>query len=277
MDWSQVTPATLLATVGLNALLLLLIVLVVWLWRRRQPMTDVKLRHMVGKLQKKRAAAWDGTVPFGGDFSRMRAMQETLADGLPASRTVTALLLGWVAQKQVSLCESPKKHLQSFGDPMQATLCFQLDRDTGKGAEGLLLSLLYGWADETATLQKSEIYSHARTYYDAVDGRLRQIELQGRHGLRAAGEMQPEQKTRRFGFLDEHRQLYTPRGVREAVNLCRYRAWLDQQPQLAPEQWRDAALLGCTNGIDETQLTLAQALADALVDGARAGHKIHSL
>ena len=87
------------------------------------------------------------------------------------------------------------------------------------------------------------------------------------------GVTQPEKKTRRFGMADTHRTLYTPRGVREASALLGYRSWLREQKTLPAEQWRDAVLLGCTNGVDSSQLALAQALAKAFVGGAKAGRR----
>ena len=161
-------------------------------------------------------------------------------------------------------------------DAGQATIQFPDSEDEPfappqDGAEGLLLSLLYGWADETATLQESELYNDAREYHEAVFARLEQLSVQGRHGLRAAGVVELEQKTRKFGFADAHRTLYTPRGVRTAAQMKGYRMWMDKQSSLPPEKWRDAALLGAFEQIDNVQFELAESIADALINGAMAG------
>lgn len=267
-----------LAAVGLNAALLACILLLAWLVRRRQPMTAAHLRREAAK-----AASPTEAPPLGGDFCRLRAMQEALEGSLPDARAAAALLLGWAAQGKIRLCQTPKKRLKSFGEDMQATLCFPVDEDIHPilpavdGAEGLLLGLLYGWTDDTASLQASEIYNGAREYHEAVFGRLEQLAIQGKHSLRAVGAMQPEKKTRRFGFVDERRTLYTPRGVREAAALVGYRAFLAGQESLPPEYWRDAVLLDCAGGVDREQLALAEALAGALVNGARAGRKINQI
>lgn len=265
---------SLMAAVVLNAGLLAVIAAFVWLWRRRQPMTGARLRKAAEKTAQPVQDA-----PFGGDFVKMRAMLAALEDSVPDERTVTALLTGWAAAGQVSVCETEKKRLKSFGAEQQATLCFPGDeehpfRPSGEGAEGLLLALLYGWADETATLQESELYNLAREYHDAVHGRLEQFRTQGKHSLRAAGAMLPEKKKRHLGFVDENRPIYTPRGVREAANLLGYRAWLGAQDTLPPEAWRDAVLLNVPQAVDNELLRLAQALAKAFVGGANAGEKV---
>ena len=265
---------SLMAAVVLNAGLLAVIAAFVWLWRKRQPMTGARLRKAAEKTAQPVQDA-----PFGGDFVKMRAMLAALEDSVPDERTVTALLTGWAAAGQVSVCETEKKRLKSFGAERQATLCFPGDeehpfRAGGGGAEGLLLALLYGWADETASLQESELYNLAREYHDAVHGRLEQFRTQGKHSLRAAGAMLPEKKKRHLGFVDENRPIYTPRGVREAANLLGYRAWLGAQDILPPEAWRDAVLLNVPQAVDNELLRLAQALAKAFVGGANAGEKV---
>ena len=266
------------AAILLNAVLLAVIVFLLRLWRKRQPMTGARLRKAAEK-----AAQPVPEAPFAGNFVRMRALLEALDGNVPDERTVTALLLGWAAEGQIRLCETDKKRLKSFGAERQATVCFPGDEEhpftpAGEGAEALLLGLLYGWADETATLQESELYNLAREYDGAVRGRLEQFRTQGKHGLRAAGAMLPEKKTRRFGFVDENRPVYTPRGVREAAKLLGYRTWLRTQDTLPPGKWRDAALLHGTQGIpqavEEKQFRLAQTLAKALTGGAKAGEKI---
>lgn len=264
---------TLLAAVALNAALLALIALAFWLWRRRQPMTGARLRRAAEK-----AAQPTSEAPFGGDFVRMRAMLEALDGAAPDERTVAALLTGWAAEGRIDLRETPKKRLKSFGADRQASICFPGDeahpfRPADAGAEGMLLSLLYGWADETATVQESELYNLAREYYGAVQGRLEQFQTQGKHSLRAAGAMFPEKKKRRLGFLDENRPVYTPRGVREAGRLLGYRKWLSAQEKLPPEAWRDAVLLDCAQGVDSETLGLARALSKALAGGAKAGQQ----
>ena len=178
-------------------------------------MTDEKLRKTAEK-----SAIPTETAPLNDDFVHMHAMLSALDGGVPDERTVTALLLGWALDGQIILCETKKKRLKSFGAAQQATILFPGGpgasfRPAVSGAEGLLLGLLYGWADETATVQESELYNLAREYHDAVQGRLEQFRTQGRHGLRALGAMLPEKKTRKFGFVDENRPIYTPRGVRE--------------------------------------------------------------
>ena len=265
------------AVVGLNAVLLAIIVGLFWLWRAKQPMTAVRLRREAAKQAKP-----TDTAPLGGDFCRMQAMLEALDDGLPETRAVAALLCGWAADGTITLSRTEKKRLKSFGDDMQATITFPGDEEhpfspDSNGAEGKLLGLLYGWTDETATLQASEIYNQARAYPEAVKGRLDQFAIQGKHSLRATGAMQPEKKTCRFGFVDEHRSIYTPRGVREAATLLGYRAWLRQQDSLPPEKWRDAVLLDASQAVDAETLDLAQTLAKSLTSGAQAGRKVHTV
>ena len=263
-----------LLAVGINAVLLAVIVGLYRLWRSRQPMTAARLRREAAR----QAAPADG-CPLGGDLCRQFALLEALDGSVPPERLTAALLCGWAAEGTITLSRTEKKRLKSFGDAMQPTITFPGDEDTPfspdkDGAEGLLLGLLYGWADETATLQASELYNQARAYQEAVWGRLEQFAVQGRHGLRAAGAMQPAQKTRRFGFVDAHSPIYTPRGVREAAALLGYRAWLGQQDSLPPEKWRDAVLLDAPRAVDAQTLDLAQALAQALISGARAGKRV---
>lgn len=269
---------TIVRAVLLNIVLLLTIAIPIVIWRKRQPMTDAKLRKTAEK-----SAIPTETAPLNDDFVHMHAMLSALDGGVPDERTVTALLLGWALDGQIILCETEKKRLKSFGAAQQATILFPGDeehpfRPAVSGAEGLLLGLLYGWADETATVQESELYNLAREYHDAVQGRLEQFRTQGRHGLRALGAMLPEKKRRKFGFVDENRPIYTPRGVREATNLLGYRAWLGAQQNLSPGKWRDAVLLNsaqeCPQAVDREQYRLAQTLAKALVGGAKAGEKV---
>lgn len=266
---------SILLAVGINAVLLAVIVALFRLWRVRQPMTAARLRREAANQVKPVDA-----VPLEGDFCRMQAMLEALDESLTDTRAVAALLCGWAADGTITLSRTEKKRLKSFGDAMQATITFPGDEEhpfapNSNGAEGKLLGLLYGWTDETATLQASEIYNQARAYPEAVKGRLDQFSFQGKHSLRATGAMQPEKKTRRFGFVDERRSIYTPRGVREAAALLGYRAWLGQQDSLPPEKWRDAVLLGASQAVDADVLDLAQTLAKALTGGAQAGRKVN--
>lgn len=256
---------------ALNAVLLVVLVLVWKLVRHRQPMTGARLRR---ETQAVHTAT--GQAPFGGDFCRMRAMLSVLEDGIPDERTVTALLLGWMSEGQLTLCKTEKKRLKSFGAAQQVTIRFPSDAETpfpprGEGAEGMLLRLLQGWTDETAILQESELYHCARQYYSAVHDRLEQLDIQGRHGLRAAGEMMPEKKKRYLGFVDDRRPIYTPRGAREAAALRGYQQWLCAQTVLPQTLWRDAVLCDCAQAVAEEPLMLAQAMARALLGGAKAG------
>ncbi len=267
----MITMQDILATVALNGFLLAVIVLAVWMWRRRRPMTKEKLRRVLAHGTKPTDAA-----PLDGDFCCMLELERALHDSGAPLIAVTALLLGWAAEGKITLCETEKKRFKSYGDAVQATIQFPDSEDEPfappqDGAEGLLLSLLYGWADETATLQESELYNDAREYHEAVFARLEQLSVQGRHGLRAAGVVELEQKTRKFGFADAHRTLYTPRGVRTAAQMKGYRMWMDKQSSLPPEKWRDAALLGAFEQIDNVQFELAESIADALINGAMAG------
>lgn len=198
---------SILLAVGINVVLLAVIVALFRLWRVRQPMTAARLRREAANQAKPIDAA-----PLEGDFCRMQAMLEALDESLTDTRAVAALLCGWAADGTTILSRTEKKRLKSFGDAMQATITFPGDEEhpftpSSNGAEGKLLGLLYGWTDETATLQASEIYNQARAYPEAVKGRLDQFSLQGKHSLRATGAMQPEKKTRRFGFVDERRSI----------------------------------------------------------------------
>lgn len=263
-----------LGMIALNAGLLAVIMLLVRLVRHRQPMTGGRLRRETGKTHTATEEA-----PFGGDFCRMRTMLSVLEGGVSGEHTVTALLLGWAAEGQLTLCQTEKKRLKSFGAAQQATICFPGDEEkpfvsVGEGAEGMLLRLLHGWTDESEMLQESELYNCARRHHSAVRDHLEQLDIQGRHGLRAAGEMMPENKRRYLGFVDDQRPLYTNRGVREAVQLRGYRAWLCVQTVLPRAQWRDAVLCGYTQAVEPAQLALAQAMTRAILGGAKAGEKV---
>ena len=75
---------------------------------------------------------------------------------------------------------------QSDGVLVKGTVNVQIlyesaEEEVPCGSEGLLLSLLYGWADETATLQESELYNDAREYHEAVFARLEQLSVQAQN------------------------------------------------------------------------------------------------
>lgn len=112
------------AAILLNAVLLAVIVFLLRLWRKRQPMTGARLRKAAEK-----AAQPVPEAPFAGNFVRMRALLEALDGNVPDERTVTALLLGWAAEGQIRLCETDKKRLKSFGAERQATVCFPGDEE----------------------------------------------------------------------------------------------------------------------------------------------------
>lgn len=256
---------------ALNAGLLAVIMLAAGLLRRRQPMTGGRLRKEAEKIHTVTHEA-----PLGGDFCRMRTMLCVLEGDIPHEDSVAALLLSWAVRGQLTLCQTEKKKLQSFGAAQQATICFAEDKMQGSaGAEGMLLGLLQSWADEHLTLQESELYNYARQQHSDVRGRMIQFDVEGRHGLRASGEMTTEKKHRYFGFAHVQRMLYTPRGVREAGRLRGYCAWLCAQSVLSPDQWRDAVLCGCTQAVEPQQLALARAMARALIGGAEAGERVH--
>ena len=248
------------AVIGINCILLALIFWVAHLIRKRQPLTASRLRR-----EARKHIQVIEQPPFHGDFCRIYVILSALEGNIPNERLIAGLLAGWAAEEQILLCEMEKKRLKSFGDEQQATICFPGDEDhpfqpNASGAEGLLLGLLYGWADETATLQQSELYNFAREYHHAVTGRLEQFGTQGRHGLRAGGAIQPESKKK---------PIYTMRGVREAGQVLGYQQWLCTQKELPPGKWRDGILFGCQPAGEIPRL--AMALAKSMVSGMNAG------
>lgn len=258
--WGIDLMKNILYVLAINLLLLALIIWLIAFLRKRQPLTAPRLRREA----RKRIQVTE-QPPFHGDFCRMYAMLSALEGHVPNERLIAGLLAGWAAEGQILICEMEKKRLKSFGEAQQATICFPGDEEhpfqpNASGAEGLLLGLLYGWADETATLQQSELYNFAREYHHAVQGRLEQFGTQGRHGLRAGGVVQPENKKK---------PVYTMRGVREAGQVLGYQQWLRAQKELPPEKWRDGILFGCQPVGEIPRLSMA--LAKAMAGGANAG------
>ena len=138
--------------------------------------------------------------------------------------------------------------------------------------------MLANWTDESDILQKSELYQLARQNSSLVFQRTEQFIIEGKHGLRATGQMQPEKKRRHFGFLDEQRPIFTSKGVRQAAELKSYQEWLKMQNDLDNTFWGDAVLLEAENVISDKQtLEICKALSQTIVTAANAGKQSKSL
>ena len=79
------------AVLAVNAVCLLVIVLLVALWRRREPMTAAKLRRT---LQKHPPAPCDAP-PFGGSFGMLCEVLRDLDVPASVEALMQALLLRW--------------------------------------------------------------------------------------------------------------------------------------------------------------------------------------
>lgn len=252
----------------INIISLLIILLCVFIWKKRQPMTVKCLRNKIKSMIKT-----TDSNPFIDDFCKMRMMTAVLEDYIPHERTIAALLMSWTQKSFISLEMTPKKRLKSFGNDIQESIRFISCEPNGlNGAEQMLFQMLINWTDETQILQKSELYQLARNEYNLVFQRMEQFIIQGKHGLRATGQMQPEKKRRHFGFLDEQRPIFTQKGVRQAAELKGYQQWLQSQTNITASRWRDAVLLNVTDNIDNQQiLSIAKTLSKTIIMAANAG------
>lgn len=266
MDNEQLTRGA-LVVLAANAVCLAAIVLVVAVWRSRQPMTAARMRQTLLNQPV--------TLASQPPFDTLPMMLSMLDDlNLPVSqeRLVQAVLVGWANKGWLCLRMTPKKKLKSFGDELQPTLVFLQQRQMpGGGAEGILYQLLADWADETNTIQQSELYNLARQTPGPVENCLEQFWLEGKHALRSFGAVYPEKKHRRFGFLDERRTIYTPRGLRAAGSLLGYRKWLTQTQFFTEEQRQNAILFGLLPDAQTDVEHMAAQLAHVLVTAAHAG------
>lgn len=251
-----------------NIISLLIILVCVFIWKKRQPMTARRLRNEIKRIVKT-----TDSNPFSDDFCKMRMMAAVLEDYIPYERTIAALLMSWTQKGFIALEMTPKKRLKSFGDDIQESIRFISYEPKGlNGAEQMLFQMLLNWTDETKILQKSELYQLSRSKYNLVFQRMEQFIIQGKHGLRATGQMQSEKKRRHFGFLEEQRPIFTQKGVRQAAQLKGYQQWLQSQNNISATLWRDAVLLDVVDNIDNKQLlSIAKTLSSTIITAANAG------
>lgn len=261
------TKNDIILAVIINIVLLIIIISVVFIWQKRQPMTAKKLRRQV-----KSKIELTQENPFKDDFCRTRMMLAVIEEYVPHDRTIAALLVDWTQKGWICLEKTPKKRLKSFGESEQESIRFINYNPELSGAELMLFEMLAKWADDTDILQKSELYQLARQEYKLVLQRMEQFIIQGKHLLRSKGEMQPEQKRRHFGFVDEQRAIFTSRGVREAAQLLGYQNWLRTQDEVDSKLWRDAILLESENCISDKQmLSMAKIISQTIISAANAG------
>lgn len=254
--------------VGVNLLCLLVLVFAVVLWRRHEPMTAARLRASLAK--KKLAPA--AQLPFAGSIGMTLCVLSDLELPVSDEQLVQGLLVRWAQEGKLRLIETDKKKLESFGADRQATIVFAEDAQrSADGAENLLFGLLHDWAGESGAVQESVLYSLARAQHDTAANRLEQFLTEGKHALRASGAVYPEKKHRRFGFLDERRTIYTPRGEREAAALLGYRERLRTVETWTVEEIPHAIVFGLRHEPEGEDVRLAERLAKAFVGGARAG------
>ena len=257
-----------------NIISLLLIYLCYIIYKKLQPMTVKRMRKEIKPLIKP-----INFNPFADDFSKMRMMLAAIDDYVPAERTLAALFMAWHTKDLISLQITPKKLLKSFGEQNQQSIRF-ITRENKNltGAEKLFFEMLSSWTDESDILQKSELYQLARQNSSLVFQRIEQFIIEGKHGLRATGQMQPEKKRRHFGFLDEQRPIFTSKGVRQAAELKSYQQWLKMQNNLDNTFWSDAVLLEAENVISDKQtLDICKTLSQTIVIAANAGKQSKSL
>ena len=258
----------------INLISILFIYICYIIYKKRQPMTVRRMRKEIKPLIKS-----SDFNPFANDFSKMRMMLAAIDDYVPPERTIASLLVLWHVKGLISLEITPKKHLKSFGEQNQESIRFITRQDKNlTGAEKLFFEMLSNWTDESDILQKSELYQLARQNSSLIFQRIEQFIIEGKHGLRATGQMQPEKKRRHFGFLDEQRPIFTSKGVRQAAELKSYQAWLKMQNNIDLKLWSDAVLLEAENAISDKQiLNISKALSQTIMTAANAGKQSKSL
>lgn len=271
---NYIKPTDIFYSIILNAVLLIFIALCVIIYKKMQPMTVKRLRESIKPLVKP-----TNCNPFIGNFSKMRMMLAVLEDYVPYEKTICALLISWNEKGIICLKKTPKKRLQSFGEDEQESILFLKHEDKNLiGAEKMFFEMLSNWTDQTDILQKSELYQLARKNSSLVFQRMEQFVIEGKHGLRASGQMHPEKKRRHFGFLDEQRAIFTERGVREAAQLKSYQIWLQNEKHIERKLYSDAVLLNAENAIDDKDiLCIAKELSKIITTAANAGNHQKSL
>lgn len=258
----------------INLISILFIYICYVVYKKFQPMTIKRMRQEIKPLIKP-----TNFNPFTNDFCKMRMMLAAIDDYVPAERTISSLLIHWNIKGLISLEITPKKPLKSFGEQNQESIRFITHKDKNlTGAEKFFFEMLVNWTDESDILQKSELYQLARQNSSLVFQRIEQFIIEGKHGLRATGQIQPEKKRRHFGFLDEQRTIFTSKGVRQAAELKSYQEWLKMQNNLDNKLWSDAVLLEAENGISDKQiLNISKTLSQTIVTAANADKQRKSL
>lgn len=257
-------------TVLLNFISILVIALIVVIWRAKQPMTAKKLIRTVKKLVK--PTQHD---PYKDDFCKKRMMLEFLEQDASNERTICSLLIDWYNKKYISLEKTPKKKLKSFGEENQNSIVF-LNRipKMNDGAEKMLFDCLSDLADETDILQESELYQTVRSNHTIILQRIEQFEVQGKHSLRASGDIEDEKKSKHFGLDDSRRTIFTQKGIRNATELLGYKEWVKESKDLDKILWYDAVLLEAEYLITDNQLLLiAKSISKAIVSAVKAGEE----
>lgn len=253
------------AVILLNLLVLGLIGLVIWFFRRRGPVTESKLRRLV----KPDAVPPRDILPCGGDFAPAADLLRVLGLGGGARDLLRAVMAGWVQQGAVCVRTAPKKKLRAFGADVQLELSLAEDAQIADGAAGLLYAELRSWLDADGTLQQSELYQAARSHAQRVDNILRQMTQENRRALRDKGGCMPEAGKAKFGFAEDNRELYTPKGIRLARETAAFVQFVQQN---GPGSGQTAVLSALAGQIAPKDP--ACVLADAIFDGMTAGKQV---
>jgi len=139
-----------------NLLAIGIIVLVAWLFLRRGPVTESKLRRMV----KADSIPARDVLPCGGDLGATGALLRALDLGGQPRDLIRALMVDWVQQKAVFTRSSPKKKLRSFGADVQLELYFPEESPALSGTAALLYDAVRSWAEAEACSKANSIRPH---------------------------------------------------------------------------------------------------------------------
>lgn len=258
----------LIQTLGMilaNLLAIGVIVLVVWFFRSRGPVTESKLRRLV----KPDTIPPRDVLPCGGDLGATAALLRALDLGGTPRDLIRALMVDWLQQKAIFIHPAAKKKLRSFGADVQLELTFPEEIPKMDGAAALLYDTVRAWADEDGCLQQSELYQAARNDAQRVDNIMRQLVHEGRRALREMGGCTPERKKSKFGLSDDNRELYTPKGIRLARDTASFAKYAAKAPDVRGQAAVLGTAAGCIRSTDP-----ACVLADAIFDGMTAGKQV---
>ncbi len=222
-----------LIILAVNAVLAGLLYLLYRFWLRRRPVTASKLPSSIRVAAERKA----DRTPCEGVLAPCIVLAQAAGLGGNPEQVWVTLLTRWVASGAIAIDRAPKRALHGFGAPVQLQLrCTQANGITG--AELQLYQRFASHPDAKQGLQESLLYLWARDNAHALTNDLAQLTTEGKGYLRAHGMSKLEEKAPWFGFA-QARELYTPRGVREAVLYRDYlnmpcardmEAWLLAQP-----------------------------------------------